>query len=274
MKPEKYHLTTGDKGNDQLNFLERACGKNSRLFLKNIGIRPGMTILDVGCGNGHMSCWLAKEVGPHGQVIAIDNSEQQLEQAKIKAESERINNISFHLNSAYELTDFNLSADITYCRWLLYHLNDPLKACLSMANTVKLNGILACEVGCANTSLFYPPFQAYDTLMAKALKLILKVGNDPFIGLNVFGLLQQLPSFDCAKIHLAQNVWTQHEDITLALQGMMTMLSSIEPALIENEICTAAEIKTLKSELTLFQIPKDALMLSTRMTQIWATKVA
>ncbi len=41
-------------------------------------VRPGETVLDVGCGMGYFSLGLAQRVGPQGQVIAADLQPQML----------------------------------------------------------------------------------------------------------------------------------------------------------------------------------------------------
>jgi 2-polyprenyl-3-methyl-5-hydroxy-6-metoxy-1,4-benzoquinol methylase len=41
-------------------------------------VRPGMTVLDVGCGIGHFSLGMARLVGPGGRVIAADLQERAL----------------------------------------------------------------------------------------------------------------------------------------------------------------------------------------------------
>ena len=41
-------------------------------------VRPGMTVLDVGCGFGHFSLGMARLVGLDGRVIAADLQEQSL----------------------------------------------------------------------------------------------------------------------------------------------------------------------------------------------------
>lgn len=41
-------------------------------------VRPGMTVLDIGCGIGHFSLGMARLVGPRGRVIAADLQEKSL----------------------------------------------------------------------------------------------------------------------------------------------------------------------------------------------------
>ncbi|MCR4411637.1 MAG: class I SAM-dependent methyltransferase [Thermoguttaceae bacterium] len=42
-------------------------------------LRPGMTVLDVGCGMGFFSIAMARLVGPEGTVLAVDLQPQMLE---------------------------------------------------------------------------------------------------------------------------------------------------------------------------------------------------
>ncbi len=48
-------------------------------------VRPGMTVLDVGCGFGHFSLGMARLVGPGGRVIAVDLQERSLAVVKRRA---------------------------------------------------------------------------------------------------------------------------------------------------------------------------------------------
>ena len=62
-------------------------------FLKNIGVRPGDSLLDFGCRVGHYSIPAAFAVGRSGVVYAMDRDQQPLDQLMEKAKEYGLNNI-------------------------------------------------------------------------------------------------------------------------------------------------------------------------------------
>ncbi|GGE75404.1 class I SAM-dependent methyltransferase [Sphingomonas prati] len=55
----------------------------SQRFFAGIGITPGMRVLDVGCGNGDLSRFVAALAGPAGEVVAIDRGADSLAMARV-----------------------------------------------------------------------------------------------------------------------------------------------------------------------------------------------
>jgi precorrin-6B methylase 2 len=47
-------------------------------MLGNLGVKPGMTVCDMGCGNGYYTLQLSKLVGPKGRVWAVDVQPEML----------------------------------------------------------------------------------------------------------------------------------------------------------------------------------------------------
>ena len=43
-----------------------------RRYIESLGVGQGARALEVGCGNGSISAWLAERVGPRGRVVAVD----------------------------------------------------------------------------------------------------------------------------------------------------------------------------------------------------------
>ncbi len=55
-------------------------------------VRPGMTVMDVGCGMGLFSIAMAKMVGDHGLVIAVDLQQKMLDVLRKRAEMQGVAN--------------------------------------------------------------------------------------------------------------------------------------------------------------------------------------
>lgn len=63
-------------------------------------IRPGMTVADIGAGEGYYTVRLAERVGADGRVLAQDISREALERLGRRVERERLENISIKLGGA------------------------------------------------------------------------------------------------------------------------------------------------------------------------------
>ncbi|THG33894.1 methyltransferase domain-containing protein [Glaciibacter flavus] len=64
-------------------------GAGRRAGLALLGLRPGDTVLDLGCGTGLNFAGLLDAVGPSGRVIGVDRSPQMLAAARRRVSSAR-----------------------------------------------------------------------------------------------------------------------------------------------------------------------------------------
>ena len=65
------------------------------VILDHLGIQPGMSVLDAGCGPGRLTIPIAKRVGEHGLVAAMDIQSGMLDCVRAKAQLTGMNNIQF-----------------------------------------------------------------------------------------------------------------------------------------------------------------------------------
>jgi predicted methyltransferase len=62
-------------------------------LLKNLGIKPGMTVCDLGCGNGFYTLKLAEMVGPKGKILAVDIQSEMLRLLNERAKEAKVDNV-------------------------------------------------------------------------------------------------------------------------------------------------------------------------------------
>ncbi|HKJ88558.1 MAG TPA: methyltransferase domain-containing protein, partial [Gammaproteobacteria bacterium] len=69
----------------------------------SLGLRPGDTVVDLGCGTGRNFPFLEAEVGPSGTLLGTDFSGPMLERARQRAERGGWSNLSLVEADAAEL---------------------------------------------------------------------------------------------------------------------------------------------------------------------------
>ena len=85
-------------GDDEVARLELqggALAPATRMILTEAGIRPGMRVLDLGCGAGDATFVAADLVGPGGSVVGVDRSPQALARARLRAEQRGLAQVQF-----------------------------------------------------------------------------------------------------------------------------------------------------------------------------------
>ncbi len=110
-------------------------------ILRKIGLKPGMTFLDIGCNQGFFSIPAARIVGQQGRVIGFDPDAPAVEQLKQNAKKEGLNNLDAHVGSA-ETIALNTQVDVAFCAFLLHHFPDPVKALNNIKILLKASGIM------------------------------------------------------------------------------------------------------------------------------------
>ncbi len=110
------------------------------------GIKPGMTVLELGCGLGVYTIGLARAVGNQGKLYAVDMQQamiQRLKRKLAKPEHSEFANIETRLASAYELPFADESIDLVAMVAVLPEIPDKDRALREIRRILKPDGILA-----------------------------------------------------------------------------------------------------------------------------------
>ena len=169
-----YALETGEAGAARLRLLDEVYGTCTRRMLREAGLRAGSRVLDLACGIGAVSCWLAGQVGATGKVIAGDVNPDQLVVAKWHcAKCEHPAPIEYIETSAYATGLPAESFDIVHMRLLLCHLTDPEKVLAEVYRLLRPDGALVCQDLKISSLYCFPESPAYTTM----LRLVLEMGS-------------------------------------------------------------------------------------------------
>jgi 2-polyprenyl-3-methyl-5-hydroxy-6-metoxy-1,4-benzoquinol methylase len=109
--------------------------------LRQAGLRPGMRVLDVGCGPGDVSFVAARLVGEQGSVLGIDAADI-VELARARAAERGLNSVRFEQTTVGDLS-LDEPVDAVIGRLILMHLPDPVATLRQLAGFVRPGGFLA-----------------------------------------------------------------------------------------------------------------------------------
>ena len=112
------------------------------IFLPHL--KPGMHVLDIGCGPGTITLDLAALVAP-GKVVGIENVEAPLLAARAEAVARSDVSTTFQLGDALKLPFENESFDVVHAHQVLQHLPDPVTALREMVRVCKSGGWIAAR---------------------------------------------------------------------------------------------------------------------------------
>jgi len=116
-------------------------------------LRPGLDLLDVGCGPGTITVDLAARVAP-GRVLGIDVSADPLAEARAAAGRAGVP-VTFEVGDVYALAAADDSFDVVHAHQVLQHLTDPVAALREMARVCRPGGVIAVrDVDYAATTWF------------------------------------------------------------------------------------------------------------------------
>jgi ubiquinone/menaquinone biosynthesis C-methylase UbiE len=140
------------------------------------GIEPGMTVLEVGPGNGTYTMATARRVGETGRIVTIDIEPKMIERVRRRAELEGVRNIEARVADVYDLPFEEGSFDAIYMIAVLGEIPVPTKAMQELYRVLSPVGTLAFS-----ELIFDPDYMRAKTLIGMArtagFRLKKRVGN-------------------------------------------------------------------------------------------------
>ncbi|MFF1646651.1 methyltransferase domain-containing protein [Streptomyces sp. NPDC058240] len=144
-------------------------------------LRPGLTVLDVGCGPGTITADLAALVAP-GRVTAVDTTEQILSQAAGVAAERGLDNVEFTTADVHALDFPDDSFDVVHAHQVLQHVGDPAQALREMRRVCRPGGIVAARDSDYAAMAWYPEVPGLDDWLDLYRRVARANGGEPDAG--------------------------------------------------------------------------------------------
>jgi SAM-dependent methyltransferase len=140
-------------------------GVTGRL-IRECGIAPGWSVLEVGCGAGDVTLLLAEAVGPSGKVLAFDREAKAIETTRARASMAGHSNVQYVVGSDIDFPG-QAPFDAVFGRYVLIHQDDPARLVRDAAGVLRKGGVVAFHeliMDHTTSSHSFPAVTSFETL--------------------------------------------------------------------------------------------------------------
>ncbi len=144
-------------------------------------LRPGMSLLDCGCGPGSITADLAQAVSP-GEAVGLDFQQSQVDAATALASERGVANARFVQGDIYHLPFEDASFDAAFANMVFEHLRQPLVALREMYRVLKPGGVAGVQSPDFSGCMLAPETPVVSEALELCLRFRQHNGGDPYVG--------------------------------------------------------------------------------------------
>lgn len=208
-------------------------------------LRPGLQVLDAGCGPGTITVDLARRVAP-GRVLGIEPTAEPLARARATARDAGVDNVEFAVGDVYALDADDATFDVVHAHQVLQHLSDPVAALREMLRVTRPGGVVAARDGDYAGMTWWPPDSRLDRWLEVYRAVALGNGGQPDAGRR---LLAWAHAAGAADVTPGASVWCHATTAERAWWGGLwaerILHSSIAEHAVAGGYASQAELKDI-----------------------------
>lgn len=268
--PPAYVLGSDDAEVMRLDAQAAAIAPATALLLRAAGIGPGMRVLDLGTGLGHVALAVADLVGPEGAVVGIDLATALLDHAKRRRAAAGAERVRFLVADARGYRSAE-AFDAIVGRLLFFHLPDAVDVARHHVLGLRPGGRLVAidfDLGSARTE---PRVALFETAFGWVEAAFRTAGADPRIGTRLERILSQAGLAGVDGFGLQRYYAPDDAAGPRQLAGIVGALAA---PIVAAGLATASQIgvDTLEARLAVELAAADATMLPPAVVGAWGTR--
>jgi ubiquinone/menaquinone biosynthesis C-methylase UbiE len=229
-------------------FRARHAATHAAFFLPHL--RPGMRLLDGGCGPGTVTIDFAADTDI--EVVGIDVEQNQIDLARTQAAARRVSNARFEVANLYALPFSNEYFDAVFLHGVLEHVQDPVKALREVRRVLKRGGVVgACHADFGGFILEPAP-APLDHFAILFQRLMLHNHMHPRAGRHQIRWLREA-GFSRIEASASYDCWTKTPDETYQNAVFLARLvcgSSFSAQLLEAGLTDRATLDLLSQQFS------------------------
>jgi SAM-dependent methyltransferase len=161
--------------------------------LRELDLKGGEQVLDVGSGIAQLTRAMARVAGQRARVVGIERDSDQIAEAKRQAAADHEENlVELREGDAVALplddTEWG-SFDLAHTRFLLEHVSDPLAVVREMVRAVHSGGRIVLADDDHDVLRLWPEPPGFSSLWQAYIRSYDRLGSDPYVGRRLIGLL-------------------------------------------------------------------------------------
>jgi len=263
----EYQLRTDAFGRKRLDLQGKIYNPASCRFLLEHSIKLGQSILEIGCGSGAMTPFLAELTGKKGRVLAIDISESQVKATEKLVKKANLKQVECKQLSVFDLDELKEKFDVIYVRWVLIHLQDPFLALEKVIKQLKKGGLLVIDEMLNSYSFSFPESPVFAKRRYVLEQFFIRNNLDPNFGLQLKSALLKNKLYDIREAFYQPIVQTKVER-----QLLTFIFKEVKEKIIELAILKEKELKQMIESLEKMAKIKDNTLAISALYQISARK--
>jgi SAM-dependent methyltransferase len=259
-----YSLGSDPQELARLDHQAEAIARPTGMLLQAAGIAPGMRVLDLGTGLGHVAMQVASMVGPEGSVLGVDQSAEALEVARTRAgpnvRFEQADALTFRAHEPF---------DAVVARLLLFHVEDPVELVRRQAEALRPGGIIILidfDIGPGRSE---PNVQLAADALAWIDAGFRSAGANPRIGARLVPVLRDA-GFEPLETIGVQGYFPPGDPMGAAM--VAGVVRSLAGRIVAEGIATAAELEDFEPRLAAALREADAVLMPPTVAGAWARK--